>query len=111
MSTDESLVMLRSEHTRAMRRCRNHAPNLMCRGSGGVLHRPAGSARGSARSHAPQRKVLFDGAPCAGWWQLPYAGGGIGLPAPCTPGRGIAPGPQIDVVAWELSGADGNQHR
>ena len=37
-----------------------------------------------------------------------YAAGGIGLPAPCTPGRGIAPGPQIDVVVWELSGAIGN---
>ena len=40
-----------------------------------------------------------------------YAAGGIGLPAPCTPGRGMAPGPQIDVIAWELSGAIGNEHR
>ena len=52
MSTDASLVILRSEHTRAMRRCRNRAPNLMCRGSGGVLRRPVGSARGRATSHA-----------------------------------------------------------
>src|SRR4051794_23292413 len=35
-----------------MRRCLNRAPDIKCRGSGGRLALPAGSARGRARSHA-----------------------------------------------------------
>jgi hypothetical protein len=38
-------------HNGGMRRCVCYAPNLHCRGSGGRRAHPAGSARGSARSH------------------------------------------------------------
>src|SRR5215210_7228618 len=37
----------RSWHTKGMRRCADHAASLYCRGSGGRLAHPAGSATGT----------------------------------------------------------------
>jgi hypothetical protein len=53
----------RAWHTRAMSRCVDRAASIMCRGSGGRLAPGtlwvAGSARGRARSHAPERTCRF----------------------------------------------------
>ena len=41
--------------------------------------------------------------------QLPYAGGGKGDRAPCTPGQELRPlEPQFGAAVWRMSGADGS---
>ena len=51
-----------ARHTRAMSRCCNYAASINCRGSGGRLAIPAGSARGGTRSQSDRADTSQRGA-------------------------------------------------
>ena len=53
-------------HTRGMRQCAHYATDITCRGSGGVLRPPVGSARGKARSHARSATAAHAGGSARG---------------------------------------------
>ena len=78
MSTNASQVLIQITTHQRHESMHRSCGNSHLQGVWGRATPPAGSARGSARSHAPQRNLPFDGATCAGWRQVPYAGSGTG---------------------------------